>query len=123
MTLLCSRNLTQQPAFGGDDIAFPIFGLRTKARRLRWVTLSEQKWVILAERRGAFCLNQAKYNVKRAIMGLVPSMYWLQFAQIAKEKQVHAMPATNPGDDVPGFVNQAHCARVRPADSVFWPAE
>src|ERR1019366_6946048 len=52
MTLLCSRNLTQQPAFGGDDIAFPIFGLRTKARRLRWVTLSEQKWVILAERRG-----------------------------------------------------------------------
>jgi hypothetical protein len=37
MTLLCSRNLTQQPAFGGDDIAFPIFGLRTKARRLRWV--------------------------------------------------------------------------------------
>src|ERR1019366_1356590 len=53
MTLLCSRNLTQQPAFGGDDIAFPTFGLRTKARRLRWVTLSEQKWVILAERRGA----------------------------------------------------------------------
>src|ERR1017187_9066045 len=52
MTLLCSRNLTQQPAFGGDDIAFPTFGLRTKARRLRWVNLSEQKWVILAERRG-----------------------------------------------------------------------
>jgi len=52
MTLLYSRNLTQQPAFGGDDIAFPTFGLRTKARRLRWVTLSEQKWVILAERRG-----------------------------------------------------------------------
>jgi hypothetical protein len=40
-------------AFGGDDIAFPTFGLRTKARRLRWVTLFEQKWVILAERRGA----------------------------------------------------------------------
>src|ERR1017187_7039508 len=52
MTLPCSRNLTQQPAFGGDDIAFPTFGLRTKARRVRWVTLSEQKWVIPAERRG-----------------------------------------------------------------------
>src|ERR1035438_10284625 len=51
MTLLCSRSLTQQPACGGD-IAFPTFGLRKKARRLRWVTLSEQKWVILAERRG-----------------------------------------------------------------------
>ena len=35
MTLLCSRNLTQQPAFGGDDIAFPTLGLRTKARRPR----------------------------------------------------------------------------------------
>jgi hypothetical protein len=52
MTLLCSRNLTQQPAFGGDDIAFPTFGLRMKARCLEWVTLSEQNWVILAERRG-----------------------------------------------------------------------
>ena len=52
LTLLCSRILTQQPAFGGDDIAFPTFGLRTKARRLRWVTLNEQKWVILGERRG-----------------------------------------------------------------------
>src|SRR5450759_1262933 len=48
MTLLCSRNLTQRPAFGGDDIAFPTFGLRTKAWHLRWVTLSAQKWVILA---------------------------------------------------------------------------
>lgn len=52
MTLLCSRNLTRQPAFGGDDIAFPTFGSRTKARRVRWVTLSERKWVILAGRRG-----------------------------------------------------------------------
>src|SRR5450755_3234527 len=53
MTLPCSRNLTQQPAFGGDDIAFCAFGLGTKTRHLRWVTLSEQKWVILAERRGS----------------------------------------------------------------------
>jgi hypothetical protein len=52
MTLPCSRNLTQQPAFGGDDIAFCAFGLGTKTRHLRWVTLSEQKWVILAEYRG-----------------------------------------------------------------------
>src|SRR5664279_1519520 len=50
----CSRNLTQQPAFGGDDIAFCAFGLGTKTRHLRWVTLSEQKWVILAERRGGW---------------------------------------------------------------------
>src|ERR1035438_3228478 len=35
MTLLCSRNPTQQPAFGGDDIALPTFDLRTKARRPR----------------------------------------------------------------------------------------
>src|ERR1035441_2340297 len=55
MTLPCSRNLTQQPAFGGDDIAFCAFGLWTKTRHLRWVTLSEQKWVILAEHRGIFC--------------------------------------------------------------------
>jgi hypothetical protein len=30
MTRLCSRNLTQQPAFGGDDNACYTFGLRTK---------------------------------------------------------------------------------------------
>ena len=53
MTLPCSRNLTQQPAFGGDDIAFCAFGLGTKTRHLRWVTLSERKWVILAEYRGS----------------------------------------------------------------------
>ena len=52
MTRVCSRNLTQRPAFGGDDNAFPTCGLRIKARRFLWDTLSEHKWVILGERRG-----------------------------------------------------------------------
>src|ERR1035437_4179385 len=52
MTRVCSRNLTQRPAFGGDDNAFPTCGLRIKVRRFWWVTLSEHKWVILGERRG-----------------------------------------------------------------------
>src|ERR1019366_8656204 len=52
MTRVGSRNLTQRPAFGGDDNAFPTCGLRIKARRFWWVTLSEHKWVILGERRG-----------------------------------------------------------------------
>src|ERR1035437_3398000 len=54
MTRVCSRNLTQRPAFGGDDNAFPTCGLRIKVRRFWWVTLSEHKWVILGERRGIF---------------------------------------------------------------------
>src|SRR5450759_2128473 len=41
------------PAFGGDDNAFPTCGLRIKARRFLWDTLSEHKWIILGERRGA----------------------------------------------------------------------
>jgi hypothetical protein len=53
MTRVCSRKLTQRPAFGGDDNAFPTCGLRIEARRFLWVTLSAQKWVILGERRGA----------------------------------------------------------------------
>src|ERR1035437_350973 len=52
MTRVCSRNLTQRPAFGGGDNAFPTCGLRIKVRRFWWVTLSEHKWVILGERRG-----------------------------------------------------------------------
>jgi hypothetical protein len=53
LTRVCARKLTQLPAFGGDDNAFPTCGLRVKARRFLWVTLSEHKWVILGERRGA----------------------------------------------------------------------
>jgi len=47
MTRVGSRKLTQRPAFGGDDNAFPTCGLRVKARRFLWVTLSAHKWVIL----------------------------------------------------------------------------
>src|ERR1035437_8899496 len=57
MTRVCSRNLTQRPAFGGDDNAFPTCGLRIKVRRFWWVTLSEHKWVILGERRGQFSIS------------------------------------------------------------------
>src|ERR1035437_9925020 len=56
MTRVCSRNLTQRPAFGGDDNAFPTCGLRIKVRRFWWVTLSEHKWVILGERRGLWLI-------------------------------------------------------------------
>ena len=66
MTLPCSRNLTQQPAFGGDDIAFCAFGLWTKTRHLRWVTLSEQKWVILAEYRGQTALFSTRQSLVNA---------------------------------------------------------
>ena len=53
LTLVCSRKLTQLPAFCVDDNAFPTCGLRIKAQRFLWDTLSEHKWVILGERRGA----------------------------------------------------------------------
>src|ERR1035437_9199865 len=72
MTRVCSRNLTQRPAFGGDDNAFPTCGLRINVRRFWWVTLSEHKWVILGERRGAEVGHEGPVLVLAGLEQLVP---------------------------------------------------
>ena len=51
-TRVCLGEFTRQPAFGGDDNAFPTIGLRLHAQRSQVVTLIKHKVAILGERRG-----------------------------------------------------------------------
>src|ERR1035437_4377426 len=53
MTRVCSRNLTQRPAFGGGDNAFPTCGLRVKVRRFWGGPLFQHKGGLRGERRGS----------------------------------------------------------------------
>src|ERR1035437_3612951 len=85
LTRVCSRKLTQRPAFGGGDNAFPTCGVRIKARRFLWVTLSEHKWVILGERRGGIGLHRL------AILFLRRTMVALRLREIAQPKVSRAV--------------------------------
>ena len=54
VTWVCSRELIHRYAFGADDNAIHAKPktLRIRVLRPRWVTLTEQKWVTIRERRG-----------------------------------------------------------------------
>ena len=70
-----SRELIRLHAFGADDNATHTIGLRINKPNFWWLTLKEQKWSTIRERRGFRCRSKVMITLRQATSAAVASAF------------------------------------------------